>query len=140
MMSSKIFLKIIQAYIPPAVVFLFDILVGHIFDVYTLWPPFDIPMHFLGGASMGMTALLLMRLCQQSGWLSVQNKFVSLSISVCFVSLMATLWEFAEFISDHTLGTLMQPSLPDTMLDMFLGLLGGLVAWTIFHQWFFKNK
>ena len=37
----------------------------------------------------------------------------------------AVLWEFAEYISDHSFGSQTQGGLEDTLLDMLLGILGG---------------
>jgi hypothetical protein len=37
----------------------------------------------------------------------------------------ATVWEYAEWISDHTLGTQAQKGLDDTLFDTVVGFLGG---------------
>jgi hypothetical protein len=49
---------------------------------------------------------------------------------LCVASLTATaavFWEFAEFTSDRLFGTGAQKGLDDTLLDMALGILGGLM-------------
>jgi hypothetical protein len=55
---------------------------------------------------------------------------------VFVVSLTATssvLWEFAEFTSDAVFGTHAQLGLDDTLLDMALGIAGGL--WYAVMTW-----
>lgn len=128
MMSAKVFGKIVKSFYPPLFVFCGDVLLGHVFHLYRIWPSFDIPMHFAGGFSMGITAILLMRIASEEKWLDVKSKWILLFIAVCFTSLTATVWEFAEWTSDHIFFTFMQAGLNDTMLDMFLGVLGGFVS------------
>jgi hypothetical protein len=48
-------------------------------------------------------------------------------------SLAAVVWEFAEFVADQKFGAHTQPGLEDTLLDLFLGLLGGAVWITANH-------
>lgn len=43
------------------------------------------------------------------------------------VNTTALLWEFAEFFSDRVLGSSCQLSLEDTLMDLFLGMLGGML-------------
>lgn len=51
------------------------------------------------------------------------------SILVVIVAVaVAGFWEIFEFTTDQILGTREQDNLPDTMVDMIDGLLGGLVA------------
>jgi len=40
-------------------------------------------------------------------------------------------WEFLEFSSDYVLYTTAQPSLANTMQDMFLGIIGGIMGYFI---------
>lgn len=83
-------------------------------------------MHFAGGASMG---LFFLYFWEENLRLSApKSKFLFTIISVAaFAVLIGTLWEFAEFIIQklfpkfHT-----QPSLADTMADLFLDFFGGL--------------
>jgi MYXO-CTERM domain-containing protein len=43
------------------------------------------------------------------------------------VAAVAVLWELAEFVVDRTAGTNLQVSLPNTMKDLALGLLGAVL-------------
>ncbi|MCI0615734.1 hypothetical protein L0244_22335, partial [bacterium] len=42
----------------------------------------------------------------------------------------ATLWELGEFISDKYFGTHLQESVPETIADLALGLLGAIIVLT----------
>lgn len=123
----KVVTQIIKAFYPPALLYFFQYIVGGVFRVYIIWPAFDIPMHFLGGCAIALTAFFLLRIASEQGWMKIHSKLVQLIFIVSFVALFATLWEFYEFLTDRYLGTFNQPSIADTMGDMFLGLLGGFI-------------
>lgn len=121
--------EFIKCFYPPAIVFLlFNWFIGGYFGLYIIWPLYDIPVHFLGGVSMGITGYMLLKFCEKQNWIRLPNKFIFLILIFCYVSLTATLWEFYEFLADHYLETLNQPSISDTMGDMFLGLMGGIMS------------
>lgn len=124
----KLLFQLIKSFYPPFILFSFHLIMMFGFNIYRVWPDFDILMHFGGGLTMGMTAFFLVRLARENKWLSVENKLVQIFLTICFVALMAMLWEFAEFLSDVFLLTHMQAGLSDTMFDMLLGLCGGLVV------------
>lgn len=132
----KTFLSLIKAFIPPIVLFLFHVVMIFFVDIYTFWPDFDILMHFAGGFTMGVTAVWLINFSQKENSMRINHPVISIFLTVCFVALMATLWEFAEWTSDHYLATYMQAGLDDTMFDMFLGVCGGLLSGSILT---FKN-
>ncbi len=125
---KKIFLQIVRAFYPPLIVFVLHVILITSINIYAIWPDFDIPMHFLGGLVMGITGLRLLRLAEKEKWMQINKKIVSLLMVVCFVALIVILWECAEWLSDHYLGSFMQGGLDDTMLDMVLGLCGAFVA------------
>lgn len=114
------------------IVFFVHLIFGGYFRFYLIFPNFDIPMHFLGGMSIGITGVLLLRLAQKEGWMNIKKKIISLFLILCFVALAATIWEFLEWLGDFYLQTRMQAGLNDTMGDMLLGLFGGLVSGIIF--------
>ena len=116
-------------------------LVGNAFGLYSLWPWYDMPMHFLGGCAMGAFALGLwnegIEEVRFKGWLSRHLKWWLVPLFVLgFVALVATLWEFHEFILDYVLHQAFtrQPSIGDTMVDFFLGLFGAMVATAVFYK------
>lgn len=120
---------------PPALVFLFHILILNALDVYAFFPSVDIPMHFVGGVAI---AYFFWRLFAALPERAVDAALRPLAAAIFVVSLTATsamLWEFAEFTSDALFGTQVQVGIADTMLDMALGLTGGiffvLIAWRL---------
>ena len=121
---KKIQEKIIFAFFPPFLLYLFQYLAQAFWAIYFRYPNFDIPMHFLGGVAMAITAVSLLKIAEDEKWLIIKKKSVSLLFVVAFVVFIAVLWEFHEFLSDQLLASNMQPSNFDTMKDLFLGMLG----------------
>ncbi len=120
------FPRILRAFAPPTALFVFHVLAIYILNIYVLIPSFDIPMHFFGGVTIGLTVMSLYRLLREAKILLLLPTWLVAGIGTAVVVLVATLWEFAEFSADVLLGTVMQAGLADTMLDMFLGMVGGL--------------
>jgi hypothetical protein len=110
----------------PTAVFLLHVVISRVLNGYILFPPLDIPMHFLGGVAIAFffsrcTALVPARVISGSA------RHVAEAVVVFGLTGTATvLWEFAEFFSDRLFGTRAQLGLEDTLLDMALGLAGGL--------------
>jgi len=83
---------------------------------------FDHLLHFLGGASIayflhGFIALLP---CQ-GGIIPKWAHYLLAFTSACTI---AVFWELAEFASDRYMGTTIQQSLSETVLDLVFGVLG----------------
>lgn len=119
----------------PMLVLAFHLIASKIFDAYSAWPDLDVPMHLIGGIASAYwfhTASLHGSAC------SVLGPFHRLTHCLLVIGLTCAAamgWEFAEFLSDRYLGTRMQcGDLNDTLLDMFLGMVGGIAfltaAWT----------
>jgi hypothetical protein len=87
------------------------------------WP--DIPMHFLGGVFIAYSFSLALTYFQERKIMSELNVFSRSVFLFGLTSSAAVIWEFGEFALDFFFGTVAQAGLEDTMLDMFLGLLGG---------------
>src|SRR5690349_15691936 len=71
-----------------------------LFNIYEVWPPFDIPMHFFGGFAMGILGIHIVdRIAVHHGikqWIWWHD----LMFVVGFVMFVAVLWEFHEFLLD----------------------------------------
>ncbi len=83
-------------------------------------------MHLLGGMAI---AFFFSRLLDILGDYTIVDRVDGLLRAIFLIALTATaavLWEFAEYISDHSFGTQVQLDLADTLLDMLFGILGGL--------------
>jgi hypothetical protein len=123
----KTFSQIFKAFCPPTVLYFVQYFLELFFRIYERYPSFDIPMHFLGGVTIALTGNSLLQIAQKEKWLVLKSRLVQSILLVSFVALFAILWEFHEFLMDKFLGTQTQPSIADTMKDMFLGLLGACV-------------
>lgn len=91
---------------------------------------FDMLMHFLGGASIAVAALVLGRILVRRGILSpLPPPWFSALTVIGTVGLVGIFWEFYEFAVD-ALGTIApaQGGLADTMGDLALDLLGGIAV------------
>jgi hypothetical protein len=107
----------------PLSVFVFY-LVAKAFDAYLLYPPLDIPTHFLGGVAIAhfyRSAIANSQKLVGSIPLPIQ-----IILALTCTGTTTILWEFFEYSSDLFFHTSMVLGLEDTLKDMFLGLLGGL--------------
>jgi hypothetical protein len=82
-------------------------------------------MHVLGGVFIAYSFSLTVTYFQQRKILSELNVLSRNIFLFALTSLATVIWEFGEFTLDSLFGTCAQASLADTMLDMFLGLVGG---------------
>lgn len=101
------------------------------FDIYWIYPSFDIPMHFLGGVCLGWLSV----------WFTIRFLGIKALFSYAFLLIIALVtlfgglvWEVFEFGLDKWLILKLQPSLIDTMLDLVMDLLGAYVVgiWVLF--------
>ena len=100
----------------------------HLFD---LFPPLDVPTHFMGGAAITYFYRSAIRHSQ-----NVVGE-IPLSIQVIFAftctGTTTILWEFYENILDRFFGFHMVRGLEDTLVDLVLGLSGALVL-SLFYR------
>ena len=137
---KKIFsdLKVIATFfIFPALVLNFHIFLMLFSDFYFKFPSGDIFMHFIGGAAISFTYFLSLNYLQKQNYFKM-NKFIRMIFVLALVSLTAVFWEFFEFSAEYLTGFNLQGSLNDTMVDLFLGLFGGLLA-VVFLEAKFKR-
>jgi len=117
----------------PILVFVLHVFISRVLNGYILFPPVDIPMHFFGGVAM---AYFLAASFAALPGDAVRGDLRVVAQFVFVVSLTATasiFWEFAEFTSDAVLDTQAQLGLEDTLLDMALGVAGGVSF--VFASW-----
>lgn len=101
----------------------------------TWW--YDTLLHFLGGVWVGNLFIYIFseRLGLFEG---KKNLFYTLATVVGFVALLGVAWELYEFMIDETFGIkhglpLTQPGLADTMKDLAIDTLGGVVSAVIYY-------
>lgn len=123
-MKIKNILKLIPCFYFPLIVFLFSLILHHGFNAYDIFSWIDIPMHFIGGASIAYASILVLRKVRRE--VVIKDRFFEVLIVLGFVCIVAVVWEFYEFLIDYFFSLNWQLSLEDTMADFFFGLTGGL--------------
>ncbi len=127
-MPQKIFRRLLSIFIFPALVFFLNYFLYKTTTIYeTQWWA-DVVMHFLGGWSIAYGAFLAVAWAEEKQYLTIKRWLARCLIVVMLVLSTAVFWEFYEFILDHFWQTLNQPSVADTMMDFFMGLLGGILG------------
>ena len=122
----------------PIAVFGFHQLVARGFDAYNVFPLLDIPMHFLGGVAIGVFFWVLFTSNESLRVIGGLTQFGRIIVSIMGVFVAVSMWEFAEWTTDFIGISEAQLSINDTMLDMFLGVCGGVLAVICFNH--FLNK
>lgn len=118
-----------SAWAPLGVVAIY--LIGLAFHLYDLFPPLDIPTHFLGGVAITYLYRSAIKNSQSFAG-DIPFGVQVLSAFTC-TGTTTVLWEFLENVLDYVLGMHMVLGLTDTLKDMFMGLLGALVL-TAFYR------
>ena len=121
----KDFLNIGKYFLFPIFIFVFDLIAWLYLGLYDIWPWFDIPMHFLGGVAIGSSFFFSLNYFRIENIIKL-NYFFSIFFVVSLVALIAVLWEFFWFLIGFFLPIVPLASLEDTLLDLALGLFGGL--------------
>ena len=106
--------------------------IGLALHLYDLFPPLDLPSHLMGGVAI--TYFFRSAIKNSQG--IVGDIPISIQIIFAFTCTGTTIiiWEFYENLLDLFFGTHMVRGLEDTIVDMFLGLLGALVL-SVFYRW-----
>lgn len=117
--------------IAPIVVFTIHLLSSLLLDLYSVFPAFDIPMHFLGGLAITYFFIQSVMCASQNGLLGKPSLITLVILVFLLTSTTTIFWEFFEWSLDYFIGLHMQVSLDDTLLDMLLGILGAIVMLAI---------
>lgn len=115
----------------PLGVFLFY-LIARSLQLFALFPPLDIPTHFLGGVVITYFYRVAIRHAQTA----VGGIPFPVQVLFAFTSAGTTtiFWEFYEYISDLFFHTRMVRGVTDTTVDFFVGLLGALVITLLYRK------
>src|SRR5215207_6473772 len=107
-------------------------LLGLAFHLYDLYPPLDIPTHFMGGVAI--TYLYRSAIHNTQKILGEIPHPIQIILAFTGTGTTAVLWEFYENLLDHFFSTNTVHGLGDTLLDMFLGLSGALVLSLLYRR------
>ena len=97
-------------------------------DFYILYS-IDTFSHFFGGLSIAYSASYALSLFEKKKWITVQKNILRVGIIFSVVMTIAVWWEFYEFLYDYFLNPayIMQPSITDTIKDLYMGMFGAVV-------------
>lgn len=114
---------------------------GSMYNIYSIFPWWDLFLHFISGILVGIAGLIMLR------FLVTEEIFKSLSPIFkaihCFLVATASsaLWEMWEFAGDQLFGFDSQlNSLSDTMEDIYICVLGGIIISIMVYRFYKKNK
>ena len=114
----------------PLGVFVFY-LIARSLQLFSLFPPLDIPTHFLGGVVITYFYRVAIRNMQ-----TIVGK-IPFPIQVLFAftctGTTTIFWEFYEYLFDFFFDTHMVRGVTDTTMDFFVGLVGALVV-SLFYR------
>ncbi|RLF66485.1 MAG: hypothetical protein DRN30_02015 [Thermoplasmata archaeon] len=101
---------------------------GGTFDLYTNIPWWDILTHFMSSVTVCLFAAYAMIVIDAY---FAEVKF-TLPVVITFVVMLSlaggALWEIGEYMSDKILGTHEQKGLDDTMKDLIVDFVGGIIV------------
>ena len=106
-------------------------LVAKSLQLFLVFPPLDIPTHFLGGVVITYFYRVAIRNSQQL----VGEIPVPVQVIFAFTCTGTTtiFWELYEYVSDFFFHTRMVRGVTDTTVDFFVGLAGALVV-SLFYR------
>jgi hypothetical protein len=111
----------------PLLVFTTHQIFSHVLHLYNCYPPTDIPVHFLGGLSIAFFVSRCFQLLPRQPVSRSRVVVLELILIGSLTASAAVCWEFAEFTKDRLLGTNVQVSLENTMIDLAMGVLGAML-------------
>ena len=111
----------------PLALFVVNIFLSYVLFAYSYFPRLDRPMHVLGGIAIAYSVWRGIDVLVNSGFLERVQPALLAVLVFALTSTAAVFWEFSQFVSDYTIGTNSQVGLNDTLIDMLLGIIGGLV-------------
>jgi uncharacterized membrane protein YjdF len=114
----------IHALFFPALVYLFQIATILLFDVYSYFPTFDVPMHILGGVSVAMSVFYLCQAAKKKKLLSIRSYALEACLIVIVTLSVAVWWEWYEYAVTILTNVPFQGTMADTMADLVYGTIG----------------
>ena len=115
----------------PIVVFLFYI-VARSLQLFVYFPPLDIQTHFMGGVVITYFYRVAIRNAQR---LVGDIPFpIQVLFALTCTGTTTIFWEFYENISDYFFHSQMVRGVTDTVVDLFVGLLGALAVSLLYRR------
>jgi hypothetical protein len=105
----------------------FNNLLGLAFAFYYTIPGWDIVTHYTTSLFLAVSALILLQKAYPQLLMQAPPILVVLAM-ILFALGLGSLWEIGEFVSDYLRGTDFQHGLTNTMQDLIVDLIAGLVV------------
>ncbi len=96
------------------------------FKLYHRFPFLDIPTHFLGGIAIAYFFGQSLEIALKRGLAGQPSPLLNKVLLLALTGMATICWEFAEWSWDFIFQASAQGGLDDTMLDILMGLWGGL--------------
>lgn len=107
-------------------------LLANSLQLFDLFPPLDIPTHFLGGVAMTYFYRVAIGYSQK---LVGEIPFpVQVLLAFTCAGTTAIFWELYEYIFDYVFNAHMVRGVTDTIVDLFAGLSGALVLSILYRR------
>ncbi|HTL39528.1 MAG TPA: hypothetical protein VL306_01830 [Methylomirabilota bacterium] len=109
------------------------------FDLFNRFVNLDNVFHFSGGVSIGMLALAIRHFVGKKYRTTGVPVWFDFLFVVGFVFMVGVLWEFYEYIQDHTFAltfhwAISQPSVHDTLGDLMWDGIGAIIGFILFRK------
>jgi len=116
-------------FIYAAITFIFlSVFLGQFGGLYDRWHWWDAFLHLVSAIAFGFVGFILLYVYYVHNQIKIPRGVI-LTFAFFFSLGVGGMWEIIEYAIDLTLGTNMQVgSLDDTMIDLILGAVGGLIA------------
>ena len=111
----------------PLFVFLLHLVCSRVLEIYREFPALAVPMHVLGGVAIALWIHASLGNLAGAGVLSPIGDPLASVLTLSLTATATVFWEFAEFTTDAMGITRAQAGLADTMLDMAMGVVGGVL-------------
>ena len=118
----------------PIFVFLLNVVLNNFFHPIYVEYRLDILTHFLGGMSIAYGAYYAIDIAKRADIIKIKNLFLKVLLILAIVMAAAVVWEFCEFFPDYLLGTNNQAKNFETMKDLIIGTVGGIVISLYFFR------
>lgn len=117
------------------------LLLGKMYNIYGILPWWDLFLHFISGILVGIAGLLLLRFSNSEECFNNFTPFFKATYAFIMSIASSAVWEAIEFVGDQTLGMDSQlNSLTDTMSDICICIVGGLIISVIIYLFYKKDK
>lgn len=122
---------------PPAVLLFIQILrVVFLPNAYVL----DITAHFLGGLTISWSAMIAWSFAKKAKYITTFQPWMMYYMIATAGLVVGVFWEWWEFWMQRWTGSMYQPTIADTMQDLFMDLIGGIFFIILAKQYFLERS